>query len=183
MTGITPAGTRSKLYLNNGSGNFTETTTILTTDVSSSVTIFKDLDGDNDLDLFFSGNRNIGGAFTHIYSNNGSGGFTLINNPVLTIFIGDGVYWNTSTTLSVTDLIASNQGITFYPNPTNDFVHFNLNEKIGSIVLFNLLGQGVFAKQVNAKEFILDISNLSGGTYVAKVNADNKSQSVKLIKM
>jgi Secretion system C-terminal sorting domain/FG-GAP-like repeat len=90
MTGITPAGSRSKLYLNNGSGNFTETTTILPTDASSSVTIFKDLDGDTDLDLFFSGNRNIGGAFTHIYTNNGSGVFTLVNNPALPIFTGTG---------------------------------------------------------------------------------------------
>jgi hypothetical protein len=88
MTGISPA-ILTKLYLNNGTGNFTEITTTFP-NASSSVSIFKDLDNDGDLDLFFSGNANIGGAFTNIYTNNGSGIFTLVNNPVLPKFTGGG---------------------------------------------------------------------------------------------
>lgn len=418
MTGITPAGTRSKLYINNGTENFTETTTILPSDASSSVTIFKDLDGDNDLDLFFSGNRNIGGAFTHIYTNNGSGVFTLVNNPALPIFTGSGaaiadvdndgdqdivistrnssnvfvadvyknngsavftaqgsaafapvrfaaiafidmendgdqdviisgqdasnvssiklyqnngsgiytlntnstfhpisasdvdvadtdgdgdldflvsgsqagsiantilyinngsgvftqtatslqqtfagknafadldndgdqdvlivgsqaggfpnifnivyqntgnnvfvqsdvvggeyiadcvvddfngdnlkdiiiqgfaddtnIYWNTSTTLSITDPMVFNQGITFYPNPTKDIVNFKSTESIETISIYNLLGQEVFSKKINSNEFAIDISSFSSGTYIAKLNNNEKSKSLKLVKI
>jgi hypothetical protein len=88
VTGTSPT-ILTKLYLNDGTGNFTETTTPFP-NASSSVTIFKDLDNDGDLDLFFSGTANIGGAFANIYSNNGFGVFTLVSNPALPKFSSGG---------------------------------------------------------------------------------------------
>lgn len=91
MTGITPT---TALYLNDGSGGFTNI--IMDTDLPNRahdcVTEFLDLDNDGDLDLYFSGNNDGGGIgeFTRIYTNDGSGNFTLISNPDLPQFRGTG---------------------------------------------------------------------------------------------
>jgi FG-GAP-like repeat/Secretion system C-terminal sorting domain len=82
MTGITPRQT--KLYTNDGTGNFTEVATAFPT-AGNSQAIFKDLDNDGDLDLYFSGQAtsNPASLFTRIYTNNGSGVFTQVPNAGL----------------------------------------------------------------------------------------------------
>ena len=165
------------------------------------------MDNDGDQDILIVGTQ-VGGLpniYNMVYQNMGNNEFVqtqilggeYIADCVVDDFTGDGlkdiiiqgfvddtnVYWNTSTTLSATEQIVSNQEVTFYPNPTNDAVYFNLKDKINSITLYNLLGQEVLSKFTNAKEFSVDISQLSSGTYIAKWNSDGKSQSVKLIKM
>jgi hypothetical protein len=89
MTGITPA-LRAKLYLNDGMGNFTEVVTTIFPPTSSSQAIFKDLDNDGDLDLYFSGQNSLGAKFTNIYKNNGSGVFTLSANTGLPSIVWKG---------------------------------------------------------------------------------------------
>ena len=89
MAGLTP-GRETALYLNDGLGNFTEVTNIPFPEASSGVSIFKDLDSDGDLDLFFSGRGFDIGVFTHIYINNGSGIFTRLLNPALPNIDGRG---------------------------------------------------------------------------------------------
>ncbi|MBC8884580.1 T9SS type A sorting domain-containing protein [Flavobacterium piscinae] len=84
-------------------------------------------------------------------------------------------------TLSTSDFDTNT--ISFYPNPTKDFVYFNLNETIESLSLYNLLGQAVLSKQINAENFSLDISSFSAGSYIAKLNTKGKSKSVKIIKL
>ena len=73
--------------------------------------------------------------------------------------------------------------ISVYPNPAKDVVHFSSKSIIENITLYNVLGQEVLFKKVNSSEFVLDLNNLSSGSYVGKLNANGKSQSVKLIKM
>ncbi len=82
MSGITPAR-QAKLYLNDGSGNFSEIASPFPP-ASGGQAILRDLDGDSDLDLFFSGNGSLA-AFTRIYLNNGSGAFAQISNNALPI--------------------------------------------------------------------------------------------------
>jgi hypothetical protein len=84
MTGKTPQN-QTKLYTNDGTGNFTEITTSAFTNVGESQAIFKDLDNDGDLDLYFSGQPNSSSSsiFTRIYTNNGSGVFTQVTNAGL----------------------------------------------------------------------------------------------------
>lgn len=76
-----------------------------------------------------------------------------------------------------------NNSFTFYPNPAKDVVHFSSKNIIENIAIYNQLGQEVLFKQVNSSEFVLDINNLSCGTYVAQLNTNGKSQSIKLIKI
>ncbi len=192
------------LYTNNGSGLFTQTTTNLQNTFGGK-NAFADLDNDGDQDLLIVGSQAGGlpNIFNIVYQNTGNNVFVqtevlggeYIADCVIDDFTGDGlkdiiiqgfvnktnVYWNTSTTLSAAET-AFNQEVTFYPNPAINIVNFSLNETIESVTLYNILGQEVVTKQVNSNEFSLDISNLSSGTYLAKLN-NNKSQTVKLVKL
>lgn len=89
MNGLDP-GRNTAMYLNDGSGIFTEVLDLPFPEASSGVTILKDLDADGDLDLFFSGIGFSIGDFAHIYLNDGSGGFTQEANPAIPQFSGKG---------------------------------------------------------------------------------------------
>lgn len=86
-----------------------------------------------------------------------------------------------NTSLSTVDF--ENKTVSFFPNPTKDIGTFSTKNNIEEIVIYNLLGQEVLIKKVNSNEFSIDISNLSTGTYIVKLNKNEKSESVKLIKM
>ena len=64
----------SKLFLNNGAGGFTLSSSVFE-GVSFSSSVFGDIDGDNDLDLFVSGSGASNVASTKLYLNNGFGLF------------------------------------------------------------------------------------------------------------
>ena len=197
--------TQNLLYVNNGSGVFTQVS-INIQQTFAGRNAFADLDNDGDQDLLTVGSQAGGlpNIFNILYKNNGNNNFEqtqilggeYIADCVIDDFNGDGlkdiiiqgfafdtnVYWNTSTTLSTAE-IASNQAVNFYPNPAKDFVYFNLNETIESLSLYNLVGQEVVSRQINDENFSLDISHLSAGTYIAKLNTNGKSKSVKIIKL
>lgn len=68
----------SKLYLNSGSGDFSEVaSTPFETGTSAA---FLDMDNDNDMDLIVSGPTNNNDRKTSLYENDGSGNFSLVNN-------------------------------------------------------------------------------------------------------
>jgi hypothetical protein len=69
----------TKLYLNDGAGNFEEATGTSFTAVSNSSIAFADVDGDEDPDLVISGNS-IGVPITILYLNDGAGRFTEAGN-------------------------------------------------------------------------------------------------------
>ena len=74
---------KSKLYLNNGSGNFTLDTLAPFDGVQYSSVAFSDVDNDNDDDLIISGESwNLQNGFQRIcklYLNNGNGSFSLLS--------------------------------------------------------------------------------------------------------
>ncbi len=198
--------TQNLLYTNNGSGIFTQTATNLQ-QTQAGKNAFADLDNDGDQDLLIVGSQNGGfpNIFNIVYQNTGNNVFipadTLggeyIADCVLEDFTGDGlkdiiiqgfadntnVYWNSSANLGISNSGNSNLEVNLYPNPTNDLVNFNSNEKIESISLVNLLGQEVFSEKVNSSNYSIDLSNLIEGTYIAKLTIKGKTQSLKLVKM
>jgi hypothetical protein len=86
-----------------------------------------------------------------------------------------------STVLSTSDF--ESNSFTFYPNPSRDIINFSSKNTIENITIYNVLGQEVLFKEVNFSDFVLDLINLSSGTYVGKVSTNGKSQTIKLIKM
>lgn len=78
------------LYTNNGSGVFTEVMNTPFEAVWSSSVAFIDIEKDNDLDVILAGENNNGSAVTALYTNNGSGTFTLVaSTPFDPVSSGD----------------------------------------------------------------------------------------------
>ena len=77
MTGSDESSMRlTKLYTNDGIGNFTQNMGTPFDNVSNSSIAFADVDGDNDQDVLIAGGDSFGGRLTKLYSNDGSGNFT-----------------------------------------------------------------------------------------------------------
>ncbi|MDW5290123.1 T9SS type A sorting domain-containing protein [Formosa sp. PL04] len=86
---------------------------------------------------------------------------------------------NPDVVLSTNDFIAK-KDIKVYPNPTTD--RFKLNSKINvnNVKIFNLSGQLV--KTLESATNNYDISDLKSGLYLANINTDSGSRTIKLIK-
>ena len=94
---------------------------------------------------------------------------------------------NGSFGLKITDLLLTtnafdNKNFTYYPNPVKDVLNLSYTKNISSVTVFNLLGQQITTKVVNANQSKIDMSNLASGTYLVKVTADNQVKTIKVIK-
>lgn len=83
--------------------------------------------------------------------------------------------------LAVDDFEVTNE-MKIYPNPIKDILNFSFDAAITTVSIYNLLGQEVIVKSLNANEGTIDVSNLSSGTYFVKVYADNLVRTLKVIK-
>lgn len=63
--------------------------------------------------------------------------------------------------------------INIYPNPASDFVTVS-NAENAEITIINMLGQVVTSQFANSSCEIVNISNLTNGTYIIRVENDNK---------
>jgi len=101
--------------------------------------------------------------------------------------------WNYGTTASGTFKIAAydaslsapsfdNAAFKAYPNPVKDVLKLSYSQDMASVSVFNLLGQQVINKELNASEANVDMSNLSAGTYLVKVTVDNQVKTIKVVK-
>lgn len=70
----------------------------------------------------------------------------------------------------------------FSPNPVKDFLNLSYNQKMADVAIYNLVGQQVFAQTIGANQGKLDLSGLSKGAYLVKVNAENQTKTIKIIK-
>ncbi|MFY0481930.1 T9SS type A sorting domain-containing protein [Flavobacterium sp. PLA-1-15] len=73
-------------------------------------------------------------------------------------------------------------GFKVYPNPVKDVLNLTYTQNISKVEVFNMLGQQVLTKSVNATQGQVDMSNLSMGTYLVKVASDNQVKTLKVIK-
>jgi hypothetical protein len=69
-----------------------------------------------------------------------------------------------------------------YPSRVKDILNVSFDKNISSIAIYNILGQEVIAKNVNANESKIDMSNLTSGTYLVKVTSDNQVKTIKVVK-
>ena len=136
---------------------------------------------------------------TEIFDHSNVTGNTLQNNTATftptvsgTYTIGFNVYSETDqNSLFIDNIIIqealatgdfTNNKFTVYPNPVKDNLNIRYNENIDNVAIFNLLGQQVIVKNINATEGKVDMSNLSTGTYLIKVTSGEKVQTIKVIK-
>ncbi|MEM7373701.1 MAG: T9SS type A sorting domain-containing protein [Bacteroidota bacterium] len=150
----------SKLFTNNGSGNFTEAQNLPFEAVEYGSVAFSDIDGDADMDVLIAGN-NGSSYITKLYLNNDF--------------------------VSAQDFFVEGQpGFVLFPNPTESYT-INLryiSDDIGSveITVFDLRGRQLFRQQegisVGEQIFSFDLSVLSKGTYFFQLT----TQEQRLIK-
>jgi serine protease AprX len=78
-----------------------------------------------------------------------------------------------------------NSEIKIFPNPTDRIIYFELpsNEMEFSVQLYDILGKHVFELYINFEQRQIDISSLSSGIYIAKVQSKELSKSFKIIKI
>ena len=91
----------------------------------------------------------------------------------------DYVSLTNESTASVEDRFESNFKI--YPNPANDYIQINSNNiEISSVEMYSIVGKRIISNQklVNDR---LDISSLTSGIYLLKVNSQERSLVKKII--
>jgi hypothetical protein len=72
--------------------------------------------------------------------------------------------------------------LTFGPNPTKDFLRLKAQKNVARIVIFDISGNEVFRQAGKSKEMVMNISNLTRGIYLAMVESDGTSQTIKVVK-
>ncbi len=164
ITGLSNGPSISKLYTNDGSGNFTEVANLPFDGFLRSALQFFDADGDNDLDLIIAG-------------------FSITDNTYRTK-----LYRNT-TVLGVTEFTEISKSI-IYPNPVQDTFTLQLPEEFvntSALIEFNLydsIGRKVVSiPNFSSENNLINIQNLESGLYFYEViNNNRKIGSGKVIK-
>ena len=91
------------------------------------------------------------------------------------------LYFGTITTGITDNLITENvKSVNIFPNPVYDKINFqNLTEKISDIYIYRMDGAMVMKLQISGEENAIDVSYLSKGIYLLRVN----NQTVKFSKI
>ncbi|PKR79448.1 hypothetical protein CW751_15065, partial [Brumimicrobium salinarum] len=76
ITGANNGSLTAKLYINDGTGIFTEVVTTIFEAVENGTVNFADVDNDGDQDVLLTGRNNNATSISKLYINNGSGNFT-----------------------------------------------------------------------------------------------------------
>jgi hypothetical protein len=72
--------------------------------------------------------------------------------------------------------------LSLYPNPVKNTATISAAETIEMARIYDLTGKMVKQANPNKSNFSLNVSNLSKGVYLVKLNAGNKENTTKLIK-
>lgn len=76
--------------------------------------------------------------------------------------------------------------ISLYPNPANDVLNLFVPDNYsisGDIVIYNTIGQKVYSVNISeTSTYSIDISNLTQGTYLLKLNNEDTSKTLKFVK-
>jgi len=74
------------------------------------------------------------------------------------------------------------EGFSMYPNPVNNVLNISTTNTINQIHIYNLLGQEVLFDSPNRTQTKINLSNLSNGSYVVKIQAGKQVGAYRLIK-
>lgn len=70
-----------------------------------------------------------------------------------------------------------------YPNPSNGIVHISAeSQPVSELQVFDIFGKMLFHKSVGEREFSVDLSNYSAGTYILRLVTDKGVETRKIVK-
>lgn len=71
----------------------------------------------------------------------------------------------------------------YYPNPVKNIFNVSGNQSIASLDFYNLAGQNVLSQKFDSKDISIDLSRLTTGNYIARINyKDGSSKTIKVVK-
>jgi hypothetical protein len=94
----------------------------------------------------------------------------------------DGNYKFTLTCDSMAILQTSISGFEMFPNPVKDILNLSSDNKLDSIIIYNILGQEVFTTKPDKTQIKINTSTLQSGSYVVKVVEGKQMGSYSFIK-
>ena len=68
------------------------------------------------------------------------------------------------------------------PNPAKEVLNLKASKAISNIEIYNVMGQKILAKKINAVNKSIDISKLNKGMYLMNVTIDSTTESYRFIK-
>lgn len=74
-------------------------------------------------------------------------------------------------------------GLRIFPNPVSNVLNFSHTQMIESVTVLNLMGQTILDQPVRETSHSMDLSGLSRGTYLVKVETASGVRTVKILKM
>lgn len=94
---------------------------------------------------------------------------------------------DTGNALSIADIVID-KSLKLFPNPTNNSLNIKVTHAINkaSINIYTLMGQLVKTVKIDnatSSELVVDVNNLSSGTYLLKIITDNTTRTSKFIKL
>lgn len=69
-----------------------------------------------------------------------------------------------------------------FPNPVKEVLNLSYDKEITSVSIINLLGQEVLSAKPNSVNVTVDMSSLTAGAYLVKLNATNEIKTIKVVK-
>lgn len=84
--------------------------------------------------------------------------------------------------LSTEEISKVSNSLKVFPNPVQDNLTISFDENITSVAIYNMVGQQVLSKAINAKKTTLDVSGLSSGVYLVQVTSGKEVKTLKVIK-
>jgi len=86
--------------------------------------------------------------------------------------------------ITAIEKINDTNNITIYPNPTSSIVNidFKSESNKAEISLYNLLGEKLHHQSINTKNYQLDLSQYSSGTYFISIKTENENIVRKVVK-
>ncbi len=147
----------TQLYLNDGYGNFSISSSTSFTGLFDGTICLGDIDNDSDLDVAINGSNSSYSNYTYIYQNNHIDNIGLVEQNVL-----NKVY--------------------LYPNPSSSTIQLSV-DNIGeyNIEIFNSSGSILDQFASTSKIIVLDISSYPKGLYFIQVSDDVNSKYLKFV--
>ncbi|SHJ66527.1 Por secretion system C-terminal sorting domain-containing protein [Flavobacterium haoranii] len=83
---------------------------------------------------------------------------------------------------SLSTNVFENNNFRAYPNPVKDVLTLEYSSDITSVTVFNMLGQQVITRSLNATSANIDMSQLNAGAYLVSVKMGDVEKTIKVVK-